>query len=283
MPKHFDATSKELLEAYPEAWMAYIGRMPEGPVGIVDADLSTVTADADKVYRVGGPQPYLVHLEIQVNADKTMPRRLLRYNAMLDMRHDLRVLSALVLLRPEADAKSLTGVLDHRLPAGERVLEFHYRVIRAWEQPVEPILAGDVGTLPLALLADVPRPEAPNVLDRIDRRLKAETPPATAVTIMASTLLFAGLKFEKNEIAALRRRLQTMNITTESSYYRLLVEEARIKEAQDVMLHLGRIRFGPPDEPTRQAIESLQDLDRLKRLHERLLTASNWSELLAED
>jgi hypothetical protein len=120
------------------------------------------------------------------------------------------------------------------------------------------------------------------VIDRIDRRLQGETPGATAVTIMAATLLLAGLRFEKNEINAFRQRLQTMNITTESSYYRLLVEEARIKEAQAVLLHLGQIRFGPPDEPTRTAIESLQDLDRLNRLHERLLTASNWTELLAE-
>jgi len=172
MTKPYDATTKELLEGFPEAWMAYIGCVPAGPVETVDADLSTVTAEADKVYRVGGAQPYLVHLEIQANADQTMPRRLHRYNALLDMRHDLRVLSALVLLRPEADTKSLTGVLDVRLPDGERVVAFHYRVIRAWQQAVEPILAGDVGTLPLAPLAAVPRPEVAKVIDRIDRRLQ---------------------------------------------------------------------------------------------------------------
>jgi len=69
---------------------------------------------------------------------------------------------------------------------------------------------------------------------------------------------------------------------TESSYYRLLIEEAQIGEAEKMLVQLGEIRFGPPDEPTRNAIELLKDLDRLERLHKRLLAASNWSELLAE-
>ena len=51
---------------------------------------------------------------------------------------------------------------------------------------------------------------------------------------------------------------------------------------RDLALDLGESRFGPPDESTRKAIESLKDLDRLERLAKRLLTVSNWTELLAE-
>jgi predicted transposase YdaD len=225
MAKPYDSTTKELLEGYPETWLAYIGLTPRGPVRVVDADLSTFTAEADKVYRVEEPGPHLVHLEIQASADRTIARRMWRYNALLDLRHDLRVRSALILLRPEADHRELIGVLDVRLPDGDRVGDFLYRVVRAWEQPLEPILAGGLGTLPVAPLADVPNDEIPAVIERIDQRLLNETSPQTAATIMEATLLLAGLRLQEGQLRDLRGKARTMNITTESSYYRLAVKE----------------------------------------------------------
>ena len=44
--------------------------------------MSTVTAEADKVIRVDGPEPWLVHIELQTGFDRALPRRLLRYNAL---------------------------------------------------------------------------------------------------------------------------------------------------------------------------------------------------------
>ena len=55
--------------------------------------------------------------------------------------------------------------------------------------------------------------------------------PAKAATIMEATLVLAGLRLENDEIKSLRGRLHTMNITTESSYYRIAVEEGMEKKA----------------------------------------------------
>ena len=290
MAKDFDAATKELLEADPGPWMAYLGLTPDGPVRVVDSDLSTISAAADKVFQVDGPEPYLIHLEMQSTVDRTLARRLWRYNALLDLKHDLRARSVAVLLRREVDTGDLTGVLDLRLPDSDRIVEFHYRVVRAWEQPVEPILAGGLGILPMAPLADVPRRDVPKVLRRIDARLSRETQPARAAIIMEAALVLAGMRLEEEELEELRRGLQTMNITTESSYYRLAVkegrqqgrQEGRIEGARALILRQGQARFGPPDEPTRTAIEAINDLERLERLSDRVLTATTWAELLAE-
>ena len=74
MSKPFDATTKELLDGYPGPWLAYLGLEPDGPIQVVDTALSTVTAAADKVYRIDGPEPYLVHLELQAEGDRAQPR-----------------------------------------------------------------------------------------------------------------------------------------------------------------------------------------------------------------
>jgi hypothetical protein len=286
MSKRFDAATKEMLDDDPEAWAAYLGVHVEGMIRVIDTDLSTVSAVADKVYRVEGPQSHLLHVEMQASSDGTLPRRLLRYNALLDLHHDLRVWSIVLLLRPEADAGNLTGVLDLRRYDGRPIVEFHYDVVRAWQRPVEPLLAGGLATLPMAPLADVPHNQIPEIIRRIDARLLAEAPAATAGKIIEATLKLAGLRLDEGEIDELRGRLQTVNITTESSYYRLAVKEGlkqgKIEEAQRLILRLGQTRFGPPDAEDRAAIEAIQDVDRLEQLSERLLTVASWAELLAE-
>jgi hypothetical protein len=35
---------------------------PPGPAEVIDSDITTLTAAADKVIKVGGPEPYLVKL-----------------------------------------------------------------------------------------------------------------------------------------------------------------------------------------------------------------------------
>jgi hypothetical protein len=46
----------------------------------------------------------------------------------------------------------MSGVVRHTL-GDEQYLEFNYRVVCIGQKPVEDILAGGVGTLPLASLA----------------------------------------------------------------------------------------------------------------------------------
>jgi len=89
---------------------------------------------------------------MQSSRHTKLARRLWRYNALLDLKYNLRVRSIAVLLRPEADSRKLKGALDLRLPDGDRVVTFHYLVIRAWEQPVEPLLTGALATLPIFLV-----------------------------------------------------------------------------------------------------------------------------------
>jgi hypothetical protein len=291
MSKPYDVTTKDMLRRDPPSRMAYGRLKAGGPIDVIDADVSTVPAEADQVYRVGGRRSHLIHVEMQSRRDGRLARRLWRYNALLDLKYDLRVRSIALLLRPEADSRKLTGVLELRLPDGDRVVTFHYRVIRAWEQPLEPLLLGPLATLPMAPLADVPLQDVPTVLEQIDTRLAAEAPPAEAVRMMSSALTLAGMRLDSNIIEALRGRLRTMNILKDSSFYQVMLKEGRelgeregrIKEARSFVIRLGRIRFGRLPRAVRAAIEAIDDLDRLERLGERLLTATSWDDLLAID
>jgi predicted transposase YdaD len=178
VPKPFDAATKDLLERNPRAWLELLLGRALGEVRVVDADLSTITSEADKILRIEEPSPWIVHVEFQSSYDKDLPLRLQRYNILAHYRHGLPVQSVLVLLRDAADGPQLTGLLEHRLPDGLLYHEFRYNVVKVWERPVEEILGGDLATLPLAPITQVSLGELPRIIHLMDNRIEREASPA---------------------------------------------------------------------------------------------------------
>jgi hypothetical protein len=91
VPGPFYTTLRHLIQAYPADWISFLGLAEPGKVDVIDANVSTVTAEVDKVMRVGGASPWLVHLEFQSSYDPTMGQRLVRYNTMFHVQHQLPV------------------------------------------------------------------------------------------------------------------------------------------------------------------------------------------------
>ena len=289
MAKPFDATTKHLLETYPGPWLDYLGLDHAGRVEVLDVDLSTVTAEADKVFRLEAPGPSLAHLEFQSSYDSMLGLRLLRYNILLTYREGLPVRSVALLLRPEADGREMTGVLQQGDPGGEHYLEFRYKVVRAWERPVGPILTGPLGTLPMAPLADAPPEALPAVIRSMKERLDREAEETERADFWTSTYLLMGLRYSDELIAELLRGVRDMKEST--TYQAILREgraegriegraEGRIEGERRLLLKIGRQKFGEPDAETLAAIESLSSLEEIDGLANRLIFASSWKELL---
>ena len=88
------------------------GDRSAGPVEVIDSDITALTAAADKVIRVGGPEPYLVNIELQSSHQTDLAETIWFRQAALFHRHRLPVLTVLVLLRREANSPSLTGTFE---------------------------------------------------------------------------------------------------------------------------------------------------------------------------
>ena len=70
----FDVSAKDLVWDDPAAWLDRLGIGPPGPVEVIDSDITTLTASADKVIRVAGLQPYLVNVELSPAMRRTWSR-----------------------------------------------------------------------------------------------------------------------------------------------------------------------------------------------------------------
>ena len=298
MPKPFDATTKFLLEFDPLSWVRYVGLRSETRATAIDADLSTLTAEADKVIRIEGARPWLLHIELQASYEDDLPIRLARYNVLLEYRHRVPVWSVVILLRPEADGQAISGRLQRSLPTGVCYDDFRYHVVRAWEQPVESVLAGGLATLPLAPIADVQVDQLAEIVRRMQARLAQEATGVLAGSLWTASYLLMGLRYPPNLITRVLQGVRGMKEST--TYQAILAEgeakgqaeglakgqakgqaEGLLREARKILMRSGTKRFGAPDAASKSKIESLLDVNQLEDLIDRVNSTGTWQELLS--
>src|SRR5262249_4595835 len=150
---------------------------PPGTVSVIDSEITTLTASADKVLRVDAPVPYLIDLEPQSSHETELPRKPWYRQVALDYKHKLPVLTVLILLRKEADSPGLTGSYERHLPDGSLADRYNYRVVRLWQEAPDPYLTGGVSLVPLAPLTDVAEADLQGLIDRMAGRINPEPKP----------------------------------------------------------------------------------------------------------
>ncbi len=263
-----------------------------GEVRVVDADLSTITSEADKILRIEEPSPWIVHVEFQSSYNKELPLRLQRYNILAHYRHGLPVQSVVVLLRGEAGRSSkITGLAsEHRLPDGLLYHEFRYNAVKVWERPVEEILAGALATLPLAPITQVSLGELPRVIQLMDERIEREVSPAERPDFWTATFLLMGLIYPQSLANTL---LQGKSYMRESSTYQAILREGksegivegeakgRTEEARRMLLQHRPKHLGPPSPRFEAMVATMTDVDQIEELSVRSSDVSSWEELFA--
>jgi predicted transposase YdaD len=280
---------------------------------VIDSNVSTITAEADKVLWVDEQEPWIEHVELQAGRDIELSDRVHHYNTSLGRAHQVPVHTTIILLRPGADGPDVNGTYERRYRNGDVYDWFRYDVVRIWLQPVEEVLASGLPVLPLAPVAKVEPEQVPKVLLAISERLVRETSPEQAATFWAATKVMMGLRYPKEQVEEFERGVSAMILGVrgieESSVYQDIFAKGeakgkaegeakgkaegeakgkaegeakgRLESARLAVLRLGRKKFGPPAENVRAAIDAIDDVDQLGSLLDRVLDVSTWHELLA--
>jgi hypothetical protein len=282
MSMPFDATLKDLGRDAPADVLTTFDRPPAGPLRLLNVDLSTVTTAADLVVGLGDPLAEVIHLDFQASAAAWKHADVLAYNALLYRAYHVPVHSLVVLLRPQAAHANLNGVVSYAARSGRGSMAFGYEVVRLWQRPAADLLAGPLGTVPLAVLgalpAGVPLPDALTaVAGQLIERLGREAPHERARKLLTAAFLLTGLRVRRDVARQVFRGVQAMH---ESDTYLAILEEGREEQVKEDILRLGRKRFGPSNEGTVANLNGITDLERLRRLHDRLLDAAGWQDLL---
>ena len=291
MSKPYDAVTRHLIETDPLAWLRAAG-LPGEKIELVDANLSTVTAEADRILRVHDPE-YIANLEPQSSFDRGLIERLLRYSVLIFCKYGLAVASVLLLLRRQAERERYPGVFSYRAPDGSGV-EFRYQVIRVWELDAAEILRGPLVLLPLAPLTEnVSEKNLPDVLQQMETRLDAEAAPSEKIELWTGAFVMLGLKYKEEAISQIWKGVAGMK---ESVTYQMILKEGwaegrlkgimegrtegRAEGERKMLLLSGEKRLGAPDAAARAEIETMTSSERLESLATRLWEVESWQELL---
>jgi len=294
MAKPFDASLNQLIDERPQEWATFLAEragVPDGPAVVLDTDLST-TLQPDKLFRVDGPSPAVLHLELEVNSRLGIPLDLLRYNVVTHHLLRIPVHSVLVLLRPKANASDQTG--EWLVPGadGRTYLTFRYSIVRVWQESMETFLRGGVTISPLAVVTNEAAADVEAAYRTVDRHLRhSNLPEHVRKKLMGTAVILGGLRYDKDQLREINMSLGS--ILRESSIVVDFMEESKAEgkaegmaegkeEAlRSLILRLGRRRLGPMEPEIEALLIGIDDVSRLERISDHLFDAASWDDLLA--
>ncbi len=269
----YDEIVKHLMHQYANEFaMLSFGTQDVQVLETLDTEQQTVKVHRnDMTFKVlWHNETVLLHIEVQTedSRDKPMPFRMLSYASELLLRHELPVYSVVIYLSPNAGQTDPGGYSYGNDVFG---LQHKYQVIRLADLEGEAFLeAASVGLLPFTPL--MKPPEGINTEAWLQRCVeKTETAPVDTQT--RGTLLFAlSLLGGLVHAPSFLDKLITEEIMQESPYYEIVIQRgvergARENSINNILSVLTE-RFPQSDvQPVAEALESIQDLDRLTELH----------------
>lgn len=278
MSKPFDATVKELITSYPADWLTQLGVPVTDTPEVLSAELSTVSAAADTLIKVGN---LVVHIDLESGPDDELARRMLLYNVLAHHHTKLPVRSIVVLLRSNAVGSGPVGAVEYAPVPGVSDLRFRFETVRAWELPSDELLNAGIGFLPLAVLGKPPAGQTrvqalPAIVERLAARAEQEA-KADSGRLLTSAYILSGMHVPPTVAQGIFNKVLAMR---ESGTYQLILDEGAIKFARETLLQQGEARFGTPTEKQKNKLAAIEDLERLRRMMPKVLTAKDWDSLL---
>ncbi|GAC1469995.1 MAG: hypothetical protein PVSMB5_17070 [Ktedonobacteraceae bacterium] len=194
MPEAWDGTIKRWVGEAPQDFVSWLlqGALFEREAS---SHLKSRNVNADLLYRVlVDDRPCMLHVEFQSTSHPRMAERMLEYNVLAALEHQLPIHSFLIYLKrgEESDKAFVESPFIQRSVFGEEIHRFVFTVIKMWEVPTNLLLnAGYKGILPLVpLTADGQQHEA---IEQAISQLMPRGEPPERVALVALSPWIAGI------------------------------------------------------------------------------------------
>ena len=272
----YDEIVKHLMDRFADEFAILAFDTPDVQVlETLDTEQQTIKVHRnDMTYKVlWHNETVLLHIEVQTqdSRDKPMPLRVLAYTSELLLRHELPVYSMVLYLSPNAGQTDPGGYSYGNDVLG---LQHKYHVIRLADLEGAAFLdAASVGLLPFTPLMRPPTDMRTEVWLRKCVE-KTEAAPVDTQTRGMLLLALSMLGSLAHDLTFLQK-LISEEIMQESPFYEHIIQRGIEQGSREMsvknILSVLTERFPQSDvQPVEQALESIQDIDRLTKL---LLTA----------
>ena len=267
----YDEIVKHLMDQFADDFaMLSFGTPDVKVLETLDTEQQTVKVHRnDMTFKVRWQnETVLLHIEVQTedSRDKPMPLRMLSYASELLLRHELPVYSVVLYLGPNAGQTDPGG---YRYGNDAFGLRHGYQVIRLANLEGESFLdAASVGLLPFTPLMKPPLGmNSETWLERcVEKTVVAPVDTQTRGTLLFALSTLGSLTYDLTFI----QELISEEMMQESSFP--FIEHLRKQGSREMVINnilsVLTKRFPISDvQPVSEALESIQDLDRLAEFH----------------
>jgi hypothetical protein len=232
----------------------------------------------------------IVHIRIQKWYQPDLDRHLFEASQKIERKHGQMPMVAVFLMWPPAEGPGMTGRFEVLDAMGNVTHIFTYTIRRAWEMTAAEVTQSP-GTMMLAPLTQRARERMPEIVRMIKQGLERNQADARTREMAWIAVYWAmGLTCDLDE--AHRALGDVLPFIHSTQHYRnakgqafleaysSAQQEGRRQAGRDLVLRQATRRFGP-DAHSAAAIASIAEPDELDALAQRVLTAADWTSLLA--
>jgi predicted transposase YdaD len=277
----FDTSLQGLAALYSQHFLAWL----RGPQAVWLQELNSVIvaqqrrADFLIRYQDGQGQERLLHIEFQTltqrgEPQEELPVRMVTYAAFVLNRYGQVPDQVLILLKDTAASRRVPSVF------AQGRLRVEYEVVRLWElDPTAVVESGLVGLMPLVpLMAGANLSE---LLEQATGVIEAQIQSSQERNeVLVVTGLLASLR-DPSTVKQFFRERSIMSLLTETPLFQELTQELTQQARQEGVIEARRAdllrvltrKFGPVSEDLREAIQLIQDSERLERLLDAVIDA----------
>lgn len=281
-PNLIDRSVKALFRECPDAILRLAGIPVERQqIRVEDPNINLPELRADQVFLIAeaSDSASAIYLEYQLEPDPALlPAWSAKWGGLLKQLKMPVVLLAVYLER--GDRATFPDRLW--LQVGPVETELRFTAIRLWEHAAR-IRNGELPELAPLLVLCEPTPTEATIREEVALIHASGLSQETQAELLGIALLVASRQFARELLRPIfeedLKMIQDLGIVGDW----LIEREARgeVKSAREILLRLGRKRFGEPGEKVVQALQAITDVAALQDLAVRLLEVESWEDLFA--
>jgi hypothetical protein len=258
----------------------------------LDIDLEPSGASIDTYMKVGlhVGGTAIVHIRIQKWYQPDLDRHLFEASQKIERRHGKMPIVAVFLMWPPAEGPGMTGRFEEHDATGKVRRIFTYTIRRAWEMTAAEVTRSP-GTMMLAPLTKSARERMPEIVRMIQNGLdRNQANTKTCEMVWVAVYWAMGLTCDLDEahralsdvLPLIHSAQHYLNAKGQAflEAYSSAQQEGRRQAGRNLVLRQATRRFGQHASDA-AAIASIAEPQELDALAQRVLSAADWTSLLA--
>lgn len=272
--KRYDKASKDLINEFEEQIIEYVIKSKPQKIEKLDRELNLPDRRIDSVFKID--DRYVLNIEFQTEYEENIEFRVLLYNILLQVKHELPVRTIIIYLTRKNESKMKNF---HMSECFGSKINFNFEVLKVWELNTDEILNKNIyGMYPLLALSRKDEKLPKIIYDKIIRS-DIDNDKKESLLKVLSTLLNLVYKGETIKEMLPVEKLEGLleKVRTESKNEGKL--EGEESKSKNLLIRLINKKFKKISKKLEDKINKFNDIKKIESIIENIFDINSIEEI----